>query len=55
VRRIKIPHVHHAAYASASRHPTIVAILADLWGGVHFDTGKLNMKSAGFGAPVEWH
>jgi hypothetical protein len=26
-----------------------------LWGSVRFDTGKLNMKSAGFGAPVEWH
>ena len=22
---------------------------------MRFDTGKLNMKSAGFGAPVEWH
>jgi hypothetical protein len=22
---------------------------------VRFDTGKLNMKSAGYGAPVEWH
>jgi hypothetical protein len=27
-RRIKTPHSHHAAYARASRHPTIVAILA---------------------------
>jgi ectoine hydroxylase-related dioxygenase (phytanoyl-CoA dioxygenase family) len=32
-----------------------VAILKDLWGSVRFDTGKLNMKSAGYGAPVEWH
>ena len=55
VRRIKTPHLHHTAYARAGRHPTIVAILADLWGSVRFDTGKLNMKSAGFGAPVEWH
>ena len=22
---------------------------------VRFDTGKLNMKSAGYGAPIEWH
>jgi hypothetical protein len=29
--------------------------LKDLWGTVRFDTGKLNMKSAGYGAPVEWH
>ena len=30
-------------------------MLKDLWGSVRFDTGKLNMKSAGYGAPVEWH
>ena len=35
--------------------PKVVAILKDLWGSVRFDTGKLNMKSAGYGAPVEWH
>lgn len=55
VRRIKAPHLHHPAYASASRNDTVVAILQELWGSVRFDTGKLNMKSAGFGAPVEWH
>jgi phytanoyl-CoA hydroxylase len=55
VRRIKTPHAHHPAYFRASRNPTVVAILKDLWGTVRFDTGKLNMKSAGFGAPVEWH
>ena len=55
VRRIKTPHLFHPAYSRASRHPGIVAILKDLWGTVRFDTGKLNMKSAGFGAPVEWH
>ena len=55
VRRIKTPHLHHAEYARAARHPRIVEVLADLWGTVRFDTGKLNMKSAGYGAPVEWH
>ena len=55
VRRIKTPHLHHAEYARAARHPKIVEVLKDLWGTVRFDTGKLNMKSAGFGAPVEWH
>jgi phytanoyl-CoA hydroxylase len=55
VRRIKTPHLHHPEYARAARHPKIVEALADLWGTVRFDTGKLNMKSAGFGAPVEWH
>ncbi|MBV9863289.1 MAG: phytanoyl-CoA dioxygenase family protein [Alphaproteobacteria bacterium] len=55
VRRIKAPHLHDPEYARAARHPGIVAVLKDLWGTVRFDTGKLNMKSAGFGAPVEWH
>ncbi|HYM73300.1 MAG TPA: phytanoyl-CoA dioxygenase family protein [Stellaceae bacterium] len=55
VRRIKAPHNHHDAYRRASRHPGIVKILEELWGSVRFDTGKLNMKSAGYGAPIEWH
>jgi ectoine hydroxylase-related dioxygenase (phytanoyl-CoA dioxygenase family) len=55
VRRIKTPHLHYPEYARAARHPKIVEVLTDLWGTVRFDTGKLNMKSAGFGAPVEWH
>jgi ectoine hydroxylase-related dioxygenase (phytanoyl-CoA dioxygenase family) len=55
VRRIKAPHAHHDIYQRASRQPAVVAILAELWGSVRFDTGKLNMKSAGYGAPIEWH
>jgi ectoine hydroxylase-related dioxygenase (phytanoyl-CoA dioxygenase family) len=55
VRRIKAPHLHDPEYARAARHPRIVEVLQDLWGTVRFDTGKLNMKSAGYGAPVEWH
>jgi phytanoyl-CoA hydroxylase len=55
VRRLKAPHLHHPAYFGASRNDKLVAILRDLWGSVRFDTGKLNMKSAGYGAPVEWH
>ena len=55
VRRLKAPHNIHPAYFSASRNDKVVAILKDLWGSVRFDTGKLNMKSAGYGAPVEWH
>lgn len=55
VRRLKAPHLIHPAYFRASRNATVVAILKNLWGSVRFDTGKLNMKSAGFGAPVEWH
>src|SRR5215472_14478625 len=55
VRRIKTPHLFAPEYAAAARHPKIVEALKELWGTVRFDTGKLNMKSAGFGAPVEWH
>jgi phytanoyl-CoA hydroxylase len=56
VRRIKAPHLHDPAYAALVRHPKIVAVLQDLWGpDIRFDTAKLNMKSAGFGAAVEWH
>ena len=56
VRRIKAPHLHHEAYARLVRHPRIVEVLQDLWGpNIRFDTAKLNMKSAGFGAAVEWH
>ncbi len=56
VRRIKTPHLQHDTYARIARHPAILAILQDL---VHpalrFDTSKLNMKAAGYGAAVEWH
>jgi phytanoyl-CoA hydroxylase len=56
VRRIKAPHLHHPDYAALVRHPGIVAVLQSLWGpNIRFDTAKLNMKSAGFGAAVEWH
>jgi phytanoyl-CoA hydroxylase len=56
VRRIKAPHLHDPVFAELVRHPGIVAVLRDLWGpDIRFDTAKLNMKSAGFGAAVEWH
>src|SRR4051794_37060865 len=55
VRRLKAAHLIHPAYFRASRNGKVVEILKDLWGTVRFDTGKLNMKSAGYGAPVEWH
>jgi phytanoyl-CoA hydroxylase len=56
VRRIKAAHLRDPAYAALTRHPKIVAVLQALWGpDIRFDTAKLNMKCAGFGAPVEWH
>ena len=57
VRRIKNPDLWDPAFAAVPRHPGILACLQQLWGGrgVRYDISKLNMKSAGFGSPVEWH
>ena len=56
VRRIKTPHMHHETYARMVAHPNIMAVLQKLWGpSIRFDVSKLNLKSAGYGAPVEWH
>ena len=56
VRRIKTPHKFMSSANSLARHPRLVSILTRLIGpGVRLDTSKLNMKSAGFGAAVEWH
>jgi ectoine hydroxylase-related dioxygenase (phytanoyl-CoA dioxygenase family) len=56
VRRIKNPDRHDREYGRLVRHSKILAVLADLWGpDIRFDTAKLNLKSAGFGAAVEWH
>jgi ectoine hydroxylase-related dioxygenase (phytanoyl-CoA dioxygenase family) len=56
VRRIKNPNLHHEAYDRTLRHPAIVDIVDQLIGpGVRYQSTKLNMKSAGYGSPVEWH
>lgn len=56
VRRIKAPHTQHAIYDSVMRHPKILAILQRLvHPSIRFDTSKLNLKAAGYGAAVEWH
>ena len=56
VRRIKTPHAHHETYAKMVAQPNILKILQMLWGpSIRFDVSKLNLKSAGYGAPVEWH
>lgn len=56
VRRIKTPHLQHEAYAKLVRHAGMVSVMQRLIGeAIRFDTSKLNMKAAGFGAPVEWH
>lgn len=56
VRRIKTPHLQHEVYDRIMRHPNILAVLRKLVNpSIRFDTAKLNMKSAGYGAAVEWH
>ena len=56
VRRVKEPHTRSPVYGSLARHPKILAVLRDLWGpDIRFQFSKLNMKSAGYGAAVEWH
>lgn len=56
VRRIKQPHLRHDVYRSMVAHPNILAVLQKLWGpSIRFDVSKLNLKAAGYGAPVEWH
>ena len=55
MRRIKTPHKHFPFFADLVRHPQIIQILVDLLGpDIRLHGSKLNMKSAGFGAAVEW-
>ncbi len=56
VRRIKAPHAQHGIYDSVMREPKILAALQQLISpAIRFDTSKLNLKAAGYGAAVEWH
>ena len=52
LRRIKTPHKHFPYFNELVRHPRITAMLACLLGpNIRLHGSKLNMKSAGFGAP----
>jgi phytanoyl-CoA hydroxylase len=56
VRRLKMPHRHHPAFGNLIRSPAVLDLLKPLLGpNVRLQTSKLNLKSAGYGAPVEWH
>ncbi len=56
VRRIKLPHKLSPAFAELMRSDWILAPVRDLIGpNLRLHTSKLNMKSAGYGAAVEWH
>ncbi len=56
VRRIKTPHKVHKLFDDIVRSPAVINILTKLIGpGLRLHGSKLNMKSAHFGSPVEWH
>ena len=56
VRRLKMPHTAHPAFDALIRSPKVLELLTPLLGpSVRMQTSKLNLKSAGYGAPVEWH
>ena len=56
IRRIKLPHTISAPIDRLMRSDTILAPVRDLIGpDLRLHTTKLNMKSARYGAAVEWH
>jgi phytanoyl-CoA hydroxylase len=56
VRRIKAPHKVHAIFDEIVRSKPVIDILTQLIGpGLRLHGSKLNMKSARYGSPVEWH
>jgi phytanoyl-CoA hydroxylase len=56
VRRIKTPHEVHPAFEAVVRSPAVIEVLTRLIGpGLRLHSSKLNMKSARYGSPVEWH
>ena len=56
VRRIKTPHKIHPIFDEIVRSKPVIDILTKLIGpGLRLHGSKLNMKSAKYGSPVEWH
>lgn len=56
VRRIKTPHLFFPVFEDLARDPDITDPVADLIGeNIRLYGGKINIKAAGYGAPVEWH
>jgi len=56
VRRLKLPHRNHPAFGALIRSEALLALMRPLLGdNIRLQTSKLNLKSAGYGAPVEWH
>src|SRR5215212_4130914 len=56
VRRIKAPQKVHPIFDEIVRSAPVLDILTKLIGpGLRLHGSKLNMKSAQYGSPVEWH
>ncbi|MEM7268218.1 MAG: phytanoyl-CoA dioxygenase family protein, partial [Pseudomonadota bacterium] len=56
IRRVKLPHTQSKVISDLMRSDAILAPVRDLLGpNLRLQTTKLNMKSAGYGAAVEWH
>ena len=56
VRRIKTPWHVHPLFREMVEHPRLIAVLTRLIGpALRLHGGKINLKSAEYGSPVEWH
>ena len=56
VRRIKEPFKNHPVFNEMAHHPRLVSALRSLVGpAFRMHGSKINLKSAEYGSPVEWH
>ena len=58
VRRLKKPIFQHEAFDRLARSPVILDVVEQLIGGgirITHPNGKINIKAAEYGSPVEWH
>ncbi len=56
VRRIKTPHLHHPFFMELARSTSVTAPVSQLIGpSLRLNSSKVNLKAAGYGAPIEWH
>ncbi|MCY4592147.1 MAG: phytanoyl-CoA dioxygenase family protein [Alphaproteobacteria bacterium] len=56
VRRIKEPYLVHPLFRRMAEHPKLIAVMKKLIGpNLRLHGGKINIKAAEYGSPVEWH
>lgn len=56
VRRIKEPFLNHPVFTEMAKKPRLIAALTALIGpNLRMHGSKINLKSATYGSPVEWH